>query len=177
MKKQLLAGALVLGGLIVASGCLSTNADGEVVLESLEEMSELEFSRTSQYIYLGTKIGASRLIESGELSAGTAEAVADVLEGLIGEPVLEFAGGFITDLVAEQVELTGDELMLLLLIVEQELLTRGGATWVDEETGEVRLTERTEDVLLLVADALRSAAGGVTPEEEGQHAALEKTRQ
>jgi hypothetical protein len=140
-------------------------------------MSDLEYSRMSQYIYLGTKIGVARLIESGELSVDTTEAVAGTLEGLVGQSILELAGGFITDAVVSDVELTSDELMLLLLIVEQEILARGGATYIDVETGGVRLTERTEDLLLLVADALRSAVDGVTPEEEGKHAALEKTRE
>jgi hypothetical protein len=175
MKKYIAAGVLALGTLVVASGCITT-ADGDLTLESIEEMSELEYSRMSQYVYLGTKIGAARLLESGDLDLLVVGQVADVLEGLVGQPILELTGGFVTDAVTENVVLTSDEMLLILLIVEQEVLARGGATYVDEETGELRLTERTEDLMLLVADALRSAVGGVTLEEEGKHAALEKTR-
>jgi len=175
IKKYLMPLALVVGGLIVASGCVTTTEGDEVTLESLEEMSELEYARMSQYTYLGTKIGAARLLEGGQIDAETLDAVADVLEGITTTPVLDFASGFITDLISEQIDLTSDELMLLLIIVEQELLTRGGATYIDEETGEVRLTERAEELLLLVANALRTAVDGVTLDEEAQHDALEKS--
>lgn len=167
MKKYLLTSALVLGTLIAASGCLTTDEDGNTTLMGLDEMSELEYSRMSIYISLGVKIGASRLLEAEQVDADTLNLVADVLEGLVGEPLLELAGGWITNAVSDSVPLTNDELLLLLIIVEQEVLTRGGGTYIDDVTGELLLTERTEDLLLVVASALRSAVGSVTPTEQG----------
>jgi hypothetical protein len=175
MKKILLTGALALGTLVAASGCLSTDGEGNTTLKGLEEMTELEYSRMSTYVSLGTKIGASRLLEAGQVDAETLSLVADAIEGLVGEPLLELAGGWVTDAVSSQVPLTSDELLLILIIVEQEVLTRGGGTYVDGETGELRLTERTEDLLLLVASSLRAAGGGVAPEEQSEFDALEQS--
>ena len=175
MKKYLTTGLLIIG-MIATNGCLSTTEDGEQAISSVEEMSELEYTRFSQYLYLGTKIGAVRLLDSGELDAATLEVIAGILEGLADEPLLDFGSGFIVDAITEQTDLTNDELMLILLIVEQELLARGGATYLDPETGELRLTERTEELMDRVASALRSAVNGMTEEEVAEHDAFQEER-
>lgn len=175
MKKYLLTGALVLGTLIASSGCLTTDADGNIALKGLDEMTELEYSRLSTYISLGVRIGTSHLLEAGQVDTETLDLVADVIEGLVGEPLLELAGGWLINAIVDKVPLTSDELQMILIIVEQEVLTRGGGTYMDLETGELRLTERTEDLLLVVASALRSAVNNVTPEEQNKFKAFQKS--
>ena len=155
MKKILLTSILALAGLFVAPSCLTPSEDGTT---ALDEMSELEYVRLSQYISLGTEIGVSRLLSFDQTSAGELGLVADALEGLVGRSLLELSSGWLTDAVSEKVMLTSDELLLLLMIVEQEVLVRGGGTYIDPETGELRLTKRTEGLLLVVASVLRAAS-------------------
>jgi hypothetical protein len=71
----------------------------------------------------------------------------------------------------EDAGLTNDELMLLLLLVEQELIERGALEWFDAE-GQIDLSPRTEELLTIVANALRGSTE-VTTDEVEQGDALE----
>jgi len=152
------------------AGCASTSS-GEQGIESLENMTELDYNRWKLYIQLGVKIGANRLIEEGVLSDTELELMAGVIETVATKPVTVGATSIIKtaleDALAEA-GLTNDEAVFVLLIAEQELMARGALDGVlDPTTGVVNLSPRTKDMLQVIADALRSA-GIVTSEEQVQ---------
>jgi hypothetical protein len=149
----------LMGGAI--SGCVSTG-DGHGV-QAIEQMSELDFSKWKLYLTLGTKIGANRLLAEGAVTAEELEIAATALETLRDQTVVPGATSLIQPALREA-GLTNDEVELLLLIVEQELLSRGALEWVNPETGLFELSPRTKDLLTVVAGALRSATS-VTSEE------------
>lgn len=156
-KKWIAPAVLVLalaGGAI--SGCMTTS-DGEQGIEALEGMTDLEFNKWKLYITLGTKIGANRLLAEEAVTAEELEIAATALETVCDQSVVPGATQIITPAL-EEAGLTNDEVQLLLLIVEQELLSRGALEWIDPETGLVALSPRTKELLTAVSDSLRSAA-------------------
>ncbi len=149
-----LALALGVGGAL--SGCTMLGT-GEGGVQAIEEMSELEWSRWKLYIQLGTKIGANRLLAEDLVSEDDLAIAATVLDTLRDQTVVPGATSLIAPALVEA-GLTNDEVQLLLLIVEQELLSRGALEWLDPDTGLLALSPRTKELLTLVADALRSAS-------------------
>lgn len=156
------------GGAI--SGCMSTG-DGEQGIEALESMSDLEYSKWKLYLTLGTKIGANRLLSEGVVTEEELDIAATALETVRDQSVVPGATSIITPAL-EEAGLTNDAVQLLLLIVEQELMSRGALEWLDPETGLIALSPRTKDLLTTIADALRSATL-VTGEEIQQGMQLE----
>lgn len=138
------------------SGCASTGESGEQGVEALEGMTDLEFSKWKLYVTLGTKIGANRLLAEEVVSEAELSLAATVLETVRDQSVVPGSTALITPALVEA-GLTGEEVQLLLLIVEQELLARGALEWLDPETGLVALSPRTKELLTAVADSLRSA--------------------
>lgn len=157
-KKWIAPAVLMLalaGGAI--SGCVSTGEDGEQGIEALEGMTDLEFNKWKLYLTLGTKIGANRLLAEGVVTAEELDLTATAIETARDQSIVPGATAIITPAL-EEAGLTNDEVQLLLLIVEQELMSRGALEWLDPETGLVAFSPRTKELLTAVADALRSAA-------------------
>jgi len=152
------------------SGCVLTG-DGEQGVEFIEGMTDLEFSKWKIYIQLGVKVGANRMLEEGTVTEEELDIAAAALEAVRDEPIIPGAASLIMPALAEA-GLTNDEVQLLLLIVEQELLSRGALEWVDPETGVISLSPRTKELLTVVADSLR-AAELLTDEEFEQGLVLE----
>lgn len=164
-KKWIAPAVIVLalaGGAI--SGCLSTG-DGEQGIEALESMTDLEFNKLTLYVTLGTKIAANRALAEGAVTEEELDLAATALETVRDSSVVPGATSIITPAL-EEAGLTNDEVQLLLLIVEQELLSRGALEWLDPATGLVAFSPRTKSLLTSVADSLRAAA--LLTEEEAQ---------
>jgi len=150
-------------------GCVSTGGGNGI--QAIEQMSDLDFNKWKLYLQLGVKIGANRLIDEGAVSAEEVELTATVLETLRDQSVVPGGKSFIKDAL-EKSGLTNDEIELLLVIVEQELISRGALDWLDPTTGLVAWSPRTKDILTIVAQALRSTAV-VTVEEVEEAQRLE----
>lgn len=165
-KKKLIAPAVLAVVLGVGfatgslSGCVSTGSGQGIV--ALESMSEQDFSKWRLYISLSTKIAASRLIANNLVSADDVNKAVSALTLLRDQPIVEGATSFIKP-VLEQVGLAGSEIELLLLVVEQELLSRGALDYIDPQTGLVSLSPRTKDVLTVVVNSLTAAATETAP--------------
>lgn len=175
-KKKLIMPAVlaVVLGIGVATGSLSgcvATGNGQGV-EALESMSETEFAKWRLYISLTTKIASSRLISNGLVKAEDVALAAEALKLLREQPIVE-GGTSLIKPVLEDVGLGGSEIELLLLVVEQELLSRGALDYIDPETGLVALSPRTKDVLAVVENSLRAATEEVTQEESQQAQQLE----
>jgi hypothetical protein len=162
MRKSLLI--VLAAGLLcmpVISGCATTGDDQGI--ELIEDMSEAEYAKWQLYVSLGTKIGASRLLEEGIVTATELELAADVIDALQDSVVSAGATSFIVPAL-QKAGLTSDEIQFVLLVAEQELLSRGAlAGVVDPLTGTVSLSPRTKEMLHIIAESLRSA---VKPTEE-----------
>jgi len=169
-KKWIAIGVLGLAlGVGAVTGCVTTG-DGQGI-KALEEMSDLEYARWQLYITLGVKIAANRALTEDLVSASELNTAATALEILRDQTVVSGATSLILPAL-ESAGLTSEEVQLLLLIVEQELLSRGALEWLDPETGIVALSPRTKEMLTRVADALRSATV-VSAEEVIEGEALE----
>lgn len=156
-KKWLTSAMLVLvlaGGSI--SGCTSTNGSGEQSIEALEAMTDLEFNKWKLYVQLGVKIGANRLLAEEIATESELELAATVLETLRDQTIIPGTTSAISGAL-ESAGLTNDEVQLLLLIVEQELVSRGALDWISPETGTIALSPRTKELLTVLAEALRTA--------------------
>ena len=154
--------ALALAGGSI-SGCVTTDS-GEQGIEALEGMSEYQYGKWKLYIQLGVKIGANELLEDEIVTEEELDLAASALEMIMSQPVTVGATTLVGPAL-EEVGLNSDEIELLLLIVEQELLSRGAMDWMSSN-GTVALSPRTVEILTLVADALRAAS--VITEEEMQ---------
>lgn len=154
--------AIALGGVAI-SGCVTT-PNGEQSIEVLEGMSEYQYGKWKLYIQLGVKIGANELLEDEVVTEEELDLAASALEMIRDQPVTSGATSIVGPALTE-VGLNSDEIELLLLILEQELLSRGAMDWVGSD-GAVALSPRTVEILTLVADALRAAT--VVTEEEMQ---------
>jgi len=143
--------------------CVNTGGGG---VKQIEEMTELEYSKWKLYIQLGVKIGATRLLQEDLVTHDQLGVVAAIIDGIKGEPI---AGG-VKSLIVPALRKAGfdnDEVEFILLVVEQELLARGALEWLNPETNVFELSPRTQEVLTIVANALRTA-GVVTPVEQAQ---------
>lgn len=152
------------------SGCVSTG--GGQGVEALENMSETEFAKWRLYISLTTKIASSRLIQNDLVKAEDVVKAAQALNLLRERPIVSGATSLIQP-VLEEIGLGGSEIELLLLVVEQELLSRGALDYIDPDTGLVALSTRTKEVLLVVENALMAASEDVTQTESEQAEKLE----
>lgn len=169
MKKWIIPLALVAAvGVASLSGCAGPG--GTQGVQALEEMSDLQFSKWKMYVQLGVKIAANRLLSEGVVSVQDLELAATALETVRDQSGIPGTKTFIQDALKD-VGLTNDELELVLVLVEQELLSRGVLDWINPETGVVEWSPRTKDLLTTVASSLRSAAT-VTPQEAEQGAVL-----
>jgi hypothetical protein len=172
MKKvfaHLMCIAVLFAGIPVTS--CTTTQDGEQSIESLEQMSELDYNRWKLYIQLGVKIGANRLLEEGVVDEATLDVMADVVENVATKPIQAGATSIIKEVLEDELEklgLNNDEAVFVLLVAEQELLARGVLDGVlDPETGNTVLSPRAKEMLGIVAGSLR-AAGNVSAEEAVQ---------
>lgn len=151
----------------VLPGCISSQ-DGQKAIEALENMSDLDFNKWKLYVSLGSKIGANRLLAEGLASENDLKLAATALETVRDQSVVPGTSHFIENALAD-IGLTNDEVKLLLIIVEQELASRGALEWIDPETGLFALSPRTKELLTAVADSLRAAANVSNEEvEQGQ---------
>lgn len=173
LRNFLLVFALFCG--TVNTSCVSSgNGQG---IESLEEMTDVEFGQWKTYIRLGTKIGANRLLEENLVSRKTLDVMASTLETIRDTQVDPGLPNFLSEAVKNALlkeGLTNDEAELLILIVEQELQSRGAFKWLNPTTGVVELSPRTKELLTAVVDALRTAGiDPVTADENTQGQALQ----
>jgi hypothetical protein len=155
-----IVGVLAIGS--ISGGCL-TSGGGHGV-EALEQMSPAEFENWKLFITLGVKVGARRLLDEGVVSLTDLETAAEVFDGVATSEILPGATSILEGPL-EEAGFTNDEAKLVLLIVERELLSRGGLNGVlDPETGLLHLAPRTQEVLKLTATSLRSVTT-ITPDE------------
>lgn len=141
----------------------TTTSNGNGV-KSLEQMTELEYSKWKLYIQLGVKIGANRLLQEGVVNHDQLNIAAAAIDGIKGEPVAGGAKSLIVPAL-RKAGFSNDEIEFILIIAEQELLARGALHWLNPETNVFELSPRTQEVLTLIANALRTA-GVVTPAEK-----------
>jgi len=155
-KKKLIAPVMLalMLGVGAISGCIGTE-EGQSI-EALEEMTDLEYSRWKLYLQLGVKIGANRLLEEQLVTADDLELAAVALETLRDQDFMPGTQSLIRDALADA-GMTSDEIAFLLVIVEQELIARGALDWINPETNVVELSPRTEELLTVIANSLRSA--------------------
>lgn len=163
-KKWIAPAVLVLalaGGAI--SGCITTdNGQG---IEVIENMSEKQYNKWRLYLQLSAKIGANRALSEGVVTEEDLGLIAEAIRQAANDPVVPGASSILLPIL-EDFGLSQDEAGLILLIVEQELLSRGALEWVDPETGTIGFSPRTKELLNTIADAIDSAA--VLSEEEIQ---------
>ena len=137
---------------IVTSSCISTG-DGQS-LASLEEMTDVEFSRLQLFVSLGVRVGANRLVTEGVVDPLILNVVADVVEEVATSTSIV---GSVSEVLAARLVglgLTADEIQLLFLLAEQAIAERGGFTFIDVD-GQSLLSERSQSILLTIAAALR----------------------
>lgn len=151
------------------TACISSgNGNG---IKPLEQMTELEYSKWKLYIQLGVKIGANRLLEEGTITKEQLNVAAGAIEAIAGQPVEAGAKSLIIPAL-EKAGFKGDEVEFVLLVAEQELLARGALNyWTNPANGVLELSPRTQDMLSVIANALRSA-GTVTQTERAQSDAM-----
>lgn len=155
-------------GTVSTSSCISSgNGQG---IESLEQMTDVEFTQFQSYIRLGVKIGGTRLLEEGLVTKVELGVTATALETLRDQTIDPGVSHLINDALIKA-GLTNDEIELLLLIVQQELESRGAFKWLNPTTGVIELSPRTKQLLTTVSAALRAVGNDpVTTEDntEGQ---------
>jgi hypothetical protein len=145
---------LILAGSSI-SGCVSTE-NGEQGIEALEGMSELEYSKWKLYIQLGVKVGGNLLLEEGAVTEEELDLAASALELVRDQSIITGTQGVIGPAL-EDVGLTSSEIHDLLSILELELASRGALSWINPETGLIKFSPRTQELLTAVADSLRAA--------------------
>jgi len=159
-------GSLLIAGLLSlfivtasTSGCVSTS-DGKAIV-GIEEMSDLEYNKWRLYLQLGVKIGASRLAQEGMVDQAELDLAAGILDALREQNIVTGGESFI-QLALVDAGFTNDEVAFLLLVVEQEIIAR---TSFDPTTGMVVLSERTKELLQIVANSLRQSTMTSSEEE------------
>jgi len=171
MKKQWLAalGLVSVLGLAPMTGC-TTTPDGQG-LEFIESYDEQEFFKFKTYMRLSVKVAVNRLLTEGVVTQEEVLMVADIVEQAIETPVVAGATSILEPILEAQ-GLTNDEIALIVLIAEQELISRGALDWLDPVTGRVGLSPRTKELLGDVVEGLRTAQA-ITLEEEAQINAMQ----
>jgi len=162
----LLAAALAAGSI---SGCGSTPSGQGVQI--IEDMNDAQFNKLKLYLGLGVKITATRLLDEKQITKEELQQAKMALVTLKSKPVIDGAASFIQKSLLEA-GLKKPEIELLLVVVEQEILLRGPIGWIDEETGGLKLSDRTKQLLDVVISAL-DAAGTVTYTEVQEANTLE----
>lgn len=165
MFKKILAGLVCL---LTIVGCMSTNGQGAI--KPLEQMSDVEYTHWKLYIELGVKIGAHRLLTEKIVTQNQLTMVATVVDAVTTTP-LEAGATSLLIPALQKAGFNNDEAMLILMVVDQELMSRGALKWVDPATGLVSLSPRTKEVLGLVSTALRTA-NAVTQDEHAAAASM-----
>lgn len=138
---------------IALSGCVAT--DGEQGLQTLEQMSEIDYRRLKLYSTLGVKIAAHRLVAEGTVSAEDLVTAADLLSSIKSTPILGGAEFLIEELLASG-GLDSVEVEALVQIVVFELQARGVFDLLALD-GTIVLAPRTEDFIDSLIAAVRSA--------------------
>ena len=144
--------ALICG--TVSSSCQTGN-NGQS-LQTIEQMSDVEFDKWKLYIQLGVKIGANRLLEEKTVTVDDLLLASTAIETLRDQSIRPGIDHVIGNALIDS-GLKNDEVALLLMIVEDELKARGALTWTDTVSGLIRFSPRTKDLLTTVVSALRSA--------------------
>jgi hypothetical protein len=150
----LLAGVLSLGTVMMGTSCVTLD-DGNQGLESVEEMTEDEFIELKVYVQLGL----SQALKAINADPADLQEAADLVRQVTTTPVDDDVTLFITSALQEA-GFQNEELMLALLLVETELLGEVFLDYVNVD-GTLKLSERSEELLLLLADELEDAALGV----------------
>lgn len=145
-------------------GCMSTNGQGAI--KPLEQMSDVEYTHWKLYIELGVKIGAHRLLTEKIVTQNQLVMVATVVDSVVTTP-LEAGATSLLIPALQKAGFNNDEATLVIMVVDQELMSRGALKWVDPATGLVSLSPRTKEVLGLVSSALRTA-GNVSEDEHAK---------
>ena len=149
----------------VSTSCV-TGRDGQGI-ETLEQMTDVEFSQFQSYTRLSVKIGGNRLLEENLVTKAELEIAAFAIETLRDQTIDPGVSHFINEALAKA-GLTNDEIELLLLIVQQELESRGAFKWLNPTTGVIELSLRTKQLLTTVSTALRSVGNEPITAEENQ---------
>ena len=146
---------------LLAISCTSTGS-----ITPIEEMTENDYAKWRLYLQLGVKIGANRLLQEEIATEEEMTLAANALEALRDQSIASGATSLIEPAL-RNAGLNNDEVVFILLVVEQELLSRGALEWINQSTGMLELSPRTKELLTVVAEALRSAII-VTPAEASQ---------
>lgn len=137
----------------VNTSCISSG-HGQGI-ETLEQMTDAEFSQFQSYTRLGVKIGGTRLLEEKLVTKVELGLAATAIETLRDQTIDPGISHFIDNALAKA-GLTNDEIELLLLVVQQELESRGAFKWLNPTTGVIELSPRTKQLLTTVSLALRA---------------------
>lgn len=164
MKRKNLIGTAVLAvllGMGSLSGCVSTD-DGTQGIETIESMSDVQFAELQNYLTLGLKITARRLLDDGAIELDELSMTATALETVRDKPVVKGATSLLVPALQES-GLHSDEIELLVLVIEQELLSRGPFELSVAADGTFNLSPRTQALLTSVANALRHVVENYEP--------------
>lgn len=156
MNKNILATSLLVMGSMFGGSCVAVDTSDGPATVTIENMTDTEYIRLQEYLYLGAALTTQRMLEADAISPDEVRIIIDILSFVVEQPVGDLGGGFLVDQLTAA-GLTSLESQFVVTILEQEILTRGGATWLDVNTGEMFLSERTRQLLLTVADALELA--------------------
>lgn len=154
MRKFLLALSLMLplcGGI---QSCILTPDGGG--FETIENMTEVQFNRWILGLQLTTLLSARTAINNNWTTQEDLNVAASVIDAIKDQPII---------LVTEQafreylmsIGLTNMEATAIVMLIRNELVNAGILSFMDETTGQLLLTPRTEQILTLLADALRNA--------------------
>jgi hypothetical protein len=147
---------------MTATSCTSTSG-GQQGVESIEDLSEEEYQRWKLYIDLGVKVGARRLLTEGAVTKKELKTAATAIRAVANGPVQAGTESILRSAL-EDAGFTNEEAMLIILIAENELKSRGALEGVLNGEGLVTLSPRTKEILNVIADSLEAAR--VTPTEQ-----------
>jgi hypothetical protein len=150
----LLTLVLLIGGCAVLTTNCVTNPDGEAGIVYFEEMDDIEFQKWKLLLSEFLSLGVKNAIEEELISLEDAHTLGDLLQGLANSTFQEQSQSLLTSLSDDQ-DLS-DALRLGLLTVELSVLDSGGFTFVNQEDGTLLLSDRMQELLNDLAQALLS---------------------
>jgi len=151
--------AIIAVSLIGLIGCTSTGG-----VSAIEDLSESRFSILTRVVETGTKFGISQLISSGTVDAEGRAVLSDVstsLRGVVTQPASETVGTIISDTL-ERIESlqqysNSSVIMTAVRFAENYILQRGGFGVIETESGTFILSERSQALILVIADGIDAA--------------------
>lgn len=148
MKKLLLCTVLLMP---LTQSCIGP---GNAPVKPFEEMSQTDYDKWKLYVELGVRIAAHRTVQQGIVTTEQLNSLATSIEIVVNEPVTTF-GESVLEKALQNSGLSNDEIRLVVLIAENEIMSRGGYH-VITDGGLIKLSPRTKEILLTVVSALKT---------------------